>query len=219
MPIRVPYDEPVREYRPPLSFCFAAIYIHYTIQYSIAMKTSLQPAKRLPKSGWIELGFLILKEAGAHLLTVEYLCARAERSKGSFYFHFGSIDDFCMQLVSLWADRFGSNVTDHLQLRAARNEPLSLNDLAARLDPSLERGIRSLADQLPQAAEKIADVDRQRLDLLRTGLTAQFNDKDAEALATVEYAAYIGLLNLEHAVNPEHSQKLYARFLPITGRY
>lgn len=182
---------------------------------SLPQKTT----RRLPKSGWIELGFSILKEAGAHLLTIEHLCARAERSKGSFYFHFGSIDDFCMQLVSLWADRFGSNVTDHLQRRAARNEPVSLNDLAARLDPSLERGIRSLADQLPQAAEKIADVDRQRLDLLRTGLTAQFNDKDAEALATVEYASYIGLLHLGHAVSSGHSQMLYARFLPITGRY
>lgn len=183
------------------------------------MNMRTKSPKRLPKSGWIEVGYLALKEAGAHALTVETLCARAGRSKGSFYFHFDAIEDFAMQLVSLWADRFGDKITQSLLRKVARHEPVGLNDLAARLDPSLELGIRSLAARLPKAAEQVAEIDRQRLNLLRTGLTTQFGDEDAEALATVEYAAYIGLLHLDHAVKMEKRQALYARFLSVTGRY
>ncbi len=57
---------------------------------------------RIPRGAWIEEGFHILADEGDGALTVDGLCQRLDRSKGSFYHHFGSRPGYVDALLAEW---------------------------------------------------------------------------------------------------------------------
>jgi AcrR family transcriptional regulator len=57
---------------------------------------------RLAREDWLETGLQLLGSEGEKALTIERLCQVAGRTKGSFYHHFKSYDDFVNALLEYW---------------------------------------------------------------------------------------------------------------------
>mgnify|MGYP000959901085 CR=1 FL=1 len=57
---------------------------------------------RWSREDWVELAVARLKAAGASALTLESLCVAAGRTKGSFYHHFGTVEDVLVELARRW---------------------------------------------------------------------------------------------------------------------
>lgn len=176
---------------------------------------------RLSATGWLTLGFKALAEGGPEALTIEALCTRAGRTRGSFYHHFATIDAYRAALAEHWR---GVHTEEVIRRAETRSAPLGkldlLNTLAAALDPRVERGFRRLAAADAAVATVCRAVDRRRIAYL-SGLyqaTGRFTDAEAEALARIEYAAFVGFQSIAPDATPAELRATYEAFLGLTGR-
>lgn len=176
---------------------------------------------RLTDTDWLALGLLALADAGPEALTIDALCRRAGRSKGSFYHHFESIAAYRERLVEFWRVR---DTEDIIRRSSAQREPMGqldeLNRMTSHLDMRLEQAMRRLGSQDPTVARVIRDVDRRRTGfLVQLHLaTGEFAPDDAELLAQVSYAAFVGFQVIAPEMNAEVSQNAYLRFMQLLKR-
>lgn len=176
---------------------------------------------RFHRADWLDLGLVALGEEGPAGLTIEAMCRRAGKTKGSFYAHFATTETFLAGL----AERWRATTTDAL-IKATERHGLAsrkldfLNRLVADLDPRLEQAMRRLATQAPVLAPHIAGVDRTRIDYLASlyATCGRYDPTEARALATVEYAAYLGLQQIAPDTGRAPMKETYKVFLKLTGR-
>lgn len=177
-------------------------------------------AARFSQRDWLLVGFGALRDQDAEFATMEHICARAGRTRGGFYAHFTGIEDFWLRVADAWRTDFTDRLIDATGASGRIFERRDLmNELAARLDPSIELGIRRLAFRLPAVCEIVAAADRRRVShLARLYRLAGYADPDADALARIEYASFVGLQQTEPGSGPPELRILYAVFLRLTGR-
>jgi AcrR family transcriptional regulator len=110
-------------------------------------------ADTLIPGDYFQVGVGILEEAGHRSLTVSELCRRLGVSKGSFYHHFDSLQQFVDGLLSLWENSFNGWWTkaDTVWEPAVRFN-LAF-DLLADMNHRLDMAIRSWS-QTDLAVEK-----------------------------------------------------------------
>jgi AcrR family transcriptional regulator len=176
---------------------------------------------RVRREEWLELGFAGLAETGPEALTIDALCQRAQRTKGSFYHHFESIETYRSDLAEFWHKR------DTEAIIAATSEPRlaaenldALNRLTSHLDMRIEQGMRRLGAADRAVAEVIRSVDRRRIGhlvKLYVG-TGDFVPESAELLAQVTYAAFVGFQVIAPEMKPEVSQQAYLKFMSLLKR-
>ena len=65
---------------------------------------------RRSREDWLESGIKILGEAGVNGLTIERMAAEMSLTKGSFYHHFRSREDFVQSVGRYWAVTFTTAV-------------------------------------------------------------------------------------------------------------
>lgn len=170
---------------------------------------------RLSAQQWIETGLRELSEHGPDALTIDALCRRTGKTKGSFYAHFGSHGAFLEALVQCWLER-----NTEALLQAANAEPTpqgrlnKLNALAVRLDTELDQGMRALAERHPTLTEAVSKVDDIRISNLARMHCAVRSCSEAEALdlATIEYAAFIGFQSMHPKRSVGELERLYRVF-------
>jgi len=167
---------------------------------------------RTSRRDWIEEGFRILEEEGDAALTVDALCARLGRTKGSFYHHFDGRPGFVDALLKVWE----RDVTDRLiatghgpgsvedRLRAVNRQASELRN--ARL----ERAIRGWASREALARTAQDRVDRRRLAFLQELCAERMGASDAATrLARVFQLAFVGA---QHLDPPLEGDELYRTF-------
>lgn len=176
---------------------------------------------RFSQGDWLELGLAALAEAGPAGVTLEALCARAGKTRGSFYAHFAGIEAFLAALAERWREFF----TEALIVAAERQPRPAvkldhLNRLAVRLDPRIEQGMRRLSALDEGVAAVCRAVDARRIgylaDLYRA--SGRYSDEEAQALARVEYAAFVGFQQIMPEAGSEALLATYRSFLTLTGR-
>ena len=180
-----------------------------------------QVRKRFRRSDWLDLGLAALGEAGPSGLTIDALCARAKKTRGSFYAHFESVEEFLTALAGHWRQLFTRALIEEADTRPRAGARLDhLNQLAVRLDARIEQGMRKLAAIEPQVAAVCAEVDQQRTDYLARlyQQTEKFSTGDALTLARIEYGAFVGLQQTMPNATPSQLRALYQGFLRLTGR-
>ncbi|OJG00165.1 hypothetical protein AX760_25555 [Pararhizobium antarcticum] len=130
----------------------------------------MKPAPRFKRGGpglWIEAAYVILAQDGHEALTIEQLTTRTEKTRGSFYHHFGSIDGFVSRLLADWRER---NTERIVRLAECDPEPGARRTLihheALRLDARIEIAIRNWAGTDRRVLGACSDVDRRRMDVL-----------------------------------------------------
>ena len=167
---------------------------------------------RTTREDWLEEGFRILEDQGDGALTVDTLCARLDRSKGSFYHHFGGRAAYVQALL----DRWEREATDRLIETGHADAPVAerlrrVNRQASELgNARLERAIRGWSAREPLARDVQDRVDTRRLAFLeelcgeRMGAGA-----GARHLARVLQLTFVGA---QHLNPPLEGDELYGTF-------
>ncbi|MDJ0636093.1 MAG: TetR/AcrR family transcriptional regulator [Xenococcaceae cyanobacterium MO_188.B29] len=167
---------------------------------------------RLTREDWLETGLQLLNDSGEQALTLEQLCKATSRTKGSFYHHFKSHDDFINALLEYWQAKYTEQIiaaVDRLEEPIAQRR--ELDRLAANVDNQLERIIRNWSGVDERVRQTIKKVDDRRLDYLTNliGKLGKLEQKTASELAIVEYAAFLGLQYLF----PDRNSKQIEHFI------
>lgn len=167
---------------------------------------------RVTRDDWIQQGFRILAEEGDGALTVDALCERLERSKGSFYHHFDGRPGYVRALLDAWE----REATDRLIETGHADAPVedrlrAVNRQASELrNAGLERAIRGWAAREPEAREVQDLVDRRRLAFLEELCAERMGEGEAaKRLARVFQLAFVGA---QHLDPPLEGDELYRTF-------
>lgn len=175
-------------------------------------------ARRFGKTDWLDLGLRALGDEGPSGLTVESLCERASRTRGSFYHHFPDMNDFLTRLVAHWHARFTSDVIDKTE--SSHTKLAALNEFASRLDPAVELGMRRLANQQSAVASAVDAVDQDRMNYLaRLYRRAGLSRTAATRVAKLEYAGYVGSQLLWPDASAKERESLGRLLGKMTSRY
>jgi AcrR family transcriptional regulator len=152
---------------------------------------------RTSKADWIETGLALLRSEGEHALTIDRLCTALGRTKGSFYHHFESAQVFAHALLEAWelrhteapitASREGTD--------AARRK--TLDATVKRLDWALDLAVRGWGLRDAAAREAVVRVDARRIAYLEALLPRVLPKPQRQAIATLEYAAFLGAMQLD----------------------
>ena len=184
------------------------------------MERAARP-KRFARKDWLQLGLAALAEAGPAGLTVEALCARAGKTRGSFYSHFAGTEDFLGALAGHWRETFTEALIAAANRQGRPGARLDhLNQLAVRLDPRIEQGMRKLAAANAGVAHVCADADARRIAYLARlyEISGKFSRADAQALARIEYAAFVGFQQIAPDAGAAELRQVYQDFMKLTGR-
>lgn len=168
--------------------------------------------KRITRDQWLDEGFRILAGEGDGALTVEALCERLERSKGSFYHHFEGRAGYVRVLLETWERQ----ATDRLIAAGRVDAPVDARLRAVNREASglknarLERAIRGWAAREPEAARVQDRVDRRRLAFLEELCAERMGRGDAaKRLARVLQLVFVGA---QHLDPPMEGDELYGTY-------
>jgi AcrR family transcriptional regulator len=175
--------------------------------------------RRFSKQHWLAFGEQRLSTEGPGALSLDRLSAAAGRTKGSFYHHFQSRDDFLAALVDRWRE----TVVD-AAARPYRDDPAAWPALLAaapfELNQPFERALRRLAADEPIVRAGVERVDRERIDRL-TFLVSQLRDdlEDPRAFAVLMYAVIVGAQWLLKAPEDPREPSLRRTFAAVFGLF
>ncbi|MDC0676836.1 TetR/AcrR family transcriptional regulator [Sorangium atrum] len=149
---------------------------------------------RTSRNDWLDQGLDALRDGGEGALTVDGLCARLGRTKGSFYHHFEDIAAFLAALLARWEERQTSAPIHHAEAGGSPEQKRQrLSAVVRSLDGRLELAVRAWALRDVRAAAVLRRVDACRVDYLASLYTSGGSARGAAlVLARLEYAAFIG---------------------------
>lgn len=176
---------------------------------------------RFASADWIALGLDILRRHGAEAITIDKLCEHARKTKGSFYFHFPTMEAFSAALAQQWREKFTLSLIRQADAEANPGRALDyLGTLALHLDHRVEQAIRRLAVRDKGVAAIVAAVDEERVAYVasRYQASGRYNEAQARSLATIEYAAFVGLQQIMPDAHPDTLRALYDELQQLTGR-
>lgn len=173
---------------------------------------------RFTKIDWLTLGLEVLRLQGSEALTLERLCESAHKTKGSFYFHFSTIDAYLFEMVEQWLETYTIQIITRYSLKTQRLD--LLNQLVTQLDLDLETGIRNLACKNKTIQELVNRADQMRLEWLAKLYlnSGNYNKQQANALAAIEIAAFTGFRLIKPDMQVQEARLLYESFLKLTNR-
>jgi len=178
-------------------------------------------ARRFSQKDWLDLGLEALAEAGPAGVTIEALCRRGGKTKGSFYAHFVTSEAYLSALAGHWREAYTRRLVEAADTGEQPDARLSLLDqMALRLDSRVEQGMRRLAANDTAVMRVCTEVDRERIAYL-AGLhraSGRFDDKNALALARLEYAAFIGFQQIDTGAGNAGAAESYRLLLKLAGR-
>jgi len=165
---------------------------------------------RLARGDWLDAGLALLASDGRWALTLERLCARLGRTKGSFYHHFADMPGYQRELLARWQSRHTEALIEDAQGASdprARGERLRARVAAA--DLRVERAIRAWAEVEPDARAALEQVDQRRLAYLTALARDRLGDPSrAQIVARLEYAAFVGTVTLFGELPPAQRELL-----------
>jgi AcrR family transcriptional regulator len=168
---------------------------------------------RTTSRAWLKEGLRILREAGDQGLTIEALCTRMGKTKGSFYHHFSGRENFLQRLLEYWEETFTARVIEQVAPLETPGERLrALDALVVRdVDLRLERTIRLWAEREPTARAVLERVDRAREGYLQDQLEAILEDPHRARLAArAHLALLVGTQMLYHDLSRSELAELHA---------
>jgi AcrR family transcriptional regulator len=153
---------------------------------------------RSSKAEWVEAGFVLLRDGGQDMLTIERLCDALAKTKGSFYHHFESMDVYLDAVLEAWEER---NTRGPIQ--EANRSPIgsarrsSLASAVKRLDSRLDIAVRAWGLRDPRARRYVERVDEARIEYLAELMPSNLPRQRRLLLGRLEYAAFLGNQQLD----------------------
>ncbi|MEE9347714.1 MAG: TetR/AcrR family transcriptional regulator [Robiginitomaculum sp.] len=152
-------------------------------------------AKRFSKNDWLDLGLKALTGAGPEAIRIDGLCARAGRTKGSFYHHFDGRDVFIAALMGRWEARLTQAIIDNAEREATAQAKLrALTIITTDMAHDLDVAVRRWAASDAVVARAVEAVDKRRTAYVASLLRQikALSKQEAMDLAVMNYAALIG---------------------------
>ncbi len=193
-----------------------------TVPYGLWMKENLTPLD------WIKAGFRALCEGGPQAIRAERIAKELQVSKGSFYWHFKTVDDLKRQMLEAWKQRATERTISDLEdsQLPPKEKLFALIERATGSESQsyggriVEAAIRDWGRYDARAAGMVAEVDALRLSYLRDRLSECGLQQEACATnAAILYGALIGLETLSHDGLVDSGQalsSLLAQLLPVS---
>jgi AcrR family transcriptional regulator len=160
------------------------------------------PSRRSPQD-FFTVAFELLEADGFPALTAAGLSDRMGVTRGSFYHHFSSFDDFVDRLLAYWEERYTTKPVASVAAiegdEAQREEQLRFAQL---LPHGAEAAIRVWSGVNRRVASS-----QERVDALRRSSTAEhlrrhgLSDQDALDYADLAVASLIGMEMLDRPAN------------------
>lgn len=175
-------------------------------------------AKRLSKTDWLALGLKQLEQFGSGAIRIDKLCEKSGRTKGSFYHHFKSRDDFVSALMEYWAEKLTERVINLTETEVTPIAKLmALNQHALNMEYEVDRELRRWAghDELVQKA--VEKIDKRRIDYVAS-LLMQAKDipsQQAIDLAVMNYTSLIGFQQMFIPVGHERRTRIDCLYVTI----
>ena len=165
-------------------------FTYHTVWYKAMAKTN--------KEDWLKLGMQLLSKHGEESIKIEKLCAKLKLTKGSFYHHYKNIEDYVLELMRYWQVTKTENIIYAANTETAFEKKVEkLNSIVVQEDHLVEIRIRAWGIRNSKVNEFIKLVDQKRMNYLKSlYLEKKYNDQNAESLAKVEYAAFVGMQQL-----------------------
>jgi len=140
----------------------------------------------------------LLAEGGIGAVTIANVCARLDVTKGSFYHHFRSVEDFHDGFLDDW---FTEHVSRRKALVDAETDPVRRLDALRRFGVErrhdTEASIRAWARHSPRAAEVQRRIDNnRRAYVVDTCRALGIGGDDAETFADLAVLVLAGSQNL-----------------------
>ena len=142
---------------------------------------------------WMRAALDMIHKIGVDNVTVDGLAKKLGISRSGFYWHFKNRDDLLKQILKFWT--YDNNERTIEQINALEMGPIERLTLVAEavLDQDLakyEIGIRHWALQNRAAARAVRNVNKMRLDLVRSNLhTLGFRGDELE-MRTMLFVCY-----------------------------
>ncbi len=175
-------------------------------------------AKRISKSDWLDLGLGALAEDGVTAIRIDHLCKLAKRTKGSFYHHFGSREDYVSDLMAYWADGYTEKVIEMAERETTPIAKLiALNKITTQKEYELERQLRRWAGSDVTVRAVIEGIDKRRVNYVASLLMQSKNITSQQAidLAVMNYASLIGFQQMFSPVNLERRTRIDRLYVDI----
>lgn len=162
----------------------------------------------------------VLESDGFTSVTAVTLCHRLGVTRGSFYHHFCSLDDFVDRFLDFWEKRYTIEATQSVEDMVDEGAQFKQQlDLAERLPHRAEAAIRawSLVDARVAAAQR-------RVDDFRISSVASFlrrhrlSAEDALLYAELAVSCLIGLQQLSPPADPKKVRRVLAEVQTQTRR-
>jgi AcrR family transcriptional regulator len=165
---------------------------------------------RTSRNDWLDKGLDALRDGGEGALTIDGLCARLGRTKGSFYHHFEDIAAFLAALLARWEERQTSAPIHHAEAGGSPEQKRQrLSAVVRSLDGRLELAVRAWALRDERAAAVLRRVDARRVEYLASLYASEGRARGAALLlARLEYAAFVGAQMLFSDLSAEGARSL-----------
>jgi AcrR family transcriptional regulator len=161
---------------------------------------------RVTRIEWIEAGLFLLEKDGHSALSAEKLARRLGVTRGSFYHHFQSTDDYADALLKQWFQVHTVEMLERAKGASPEEELNKLIDMTFSLSIELENAIRAWARTHPGVADIMARVEQIRI----ATLVALYTQITGDAIKGEVFAkiAYYGLVGAAHAMPPLSKEQL-----------
>jgi AcrR family transcriptional regulator len=159
------------------------------------------------RTAWLTEGLQLLAEHGAREVTLDRLCTRMGKSKGSFYHHFGSMGGFRVALFAHFEELGTGSVIERVEAAGPLTARERLRRLLAQVlagNPEREIAMRAWAKQDPEAEAVQRRVDAARTAYLHQ-LCAEGGHPDPKRMSDLIYLVLIGA---EHLTPPLAAEDL-----------
>ena len=158
----------------------------------------------LRKSDYFEAALELLASGGIGAVTISALGYRLGVTKGSFYHHFDSGQDFQGQLLRYWEHDRVEQLMPFLEAMDPVDRLTALKLGAVSINHEAASAIRAWARTDKSAAAAQARVDRETEKLLARFLVeAGIPEKTAPVLSRIGFSILVAAQQLEHPVDRE----------------
>jgi len=175
--------------------------------------------QRKSKTDLLKRGLKILAGQGVEGVTIDALCTGLGVTKGSFYHHFKSRDQFHAALLEFWME-------EHTERKKALADEegtpeqryARIVEYATTLPHDLEKNIRAWAMRNTLAADYLAKVDGSRITYLEGLLKNILKDQtQARPMATIVLSTMIGSRLLSPPILGDARRELLAQLHALMG--
>ena len=171
--------------------------------------------ERLDKNSWLLEGIRILECEGFTRITIDNLCDRQKRSKGSFYYHFKNIEGYVESIMKYWQKKNTVDLIKFTEAISSTDIKLKhLNELTSSLSQKTEQIIRAWSFSNDTVKEFVRQVDDMRIKyLIDLNIQSGMMEVEANDYAIIEYGTLIGIQQLCPDISQEYFKHLFLVFL------